>query len=90
MEQDEFASGVALHPETGLYQLWLSTNGFDVIMLNAKRDYRCAQADQYALQQVLGAGPYQEERVAAFLARLTEEPDEAPRMFPDEVVRQIC
>ncbi len=83
--------GSIQHPSTGLYQVWISTNGWDVICLSARRSVVQADADRRAIKVILGSQDiYNEEKVAALFALLAAESDEEPQPLPDRVIRQIC
>ncbi len=84
------ALGIIQHPATDLYQVWLSTNGLDVICVSAHRRMMRADMVQQELERFLQSEDwYQKEKAAAFFAQLQEESDEDPRQLPDDLVRAI-
>jgi hypothetical protein len=90
LELHLYAAGVIQHPKTGLYQVWLSTNGLDVTCLSAHYDEQRAEADEQAVKAMISSGDlYDDEKPAALLRRLAQESDEEPSPLPDELVRDI-
>jgi hypothetical protein len=86
----QFAAGVVHHPHTGLYQVWLSTNGMDVISVSAHRAIIQAEADVRAIKALISSGDlYDDEKTAALFAQLKRESDEEPCQLPDNLVRLI-
>ncbi|HXR65832.1 MAG TPA: hypothetical protein VN729_07910 [Ktedonobacteraceae bacterium] len=84
------AMGMIQHPATNLYQVWISTNGLDVICLSAHRRMMRAETVQRELKVFLQSGDlYRVDKADAFFAHLHEESDEEPRTLPDNLVRQI-
>ena len=87
----QFVVGLVQHPHTGLFQVWISTNGLDIISVSAHRRMMDAETDVQAIKAVLGRQDiYDEHKVAALFARLAAETDEEPRSLPEQVVRQLC
>ncbi len=90
LDPRQFAGGVIQHPETGLYQCWISTNGLDVICVSAYRQQEPAKADLKAIKALVSRGDiYDEEKTAALFEELKQRSDEKPRPLPDDLVRQI-
>jgi hypothetical protein len=90
LDPRQFAGGVIQHPETGLYQCWISTNGLDVICVSAYRQQGPAQTDLKALKALISSGEiYDEEKTATLFEELRKHSDEKPRPLPDDLVREI-
>lgn len=87
----QFAAGWVQHPQTDLYQAWLSTNGLDVTCISAHRSMIQAEADVRALKALITSGDcYDDEKTATLIAQLKHESAEEPRALPDDLVRLIC
>ena len=87
----QFVVGLVQHPHTGLFQVWISTNGLDIISVSAHRRIMDAETDVQAMKAVLGSQDiYNERKVDALFARLAAETDEEPRALPERVVQQLC
>ena len=83
-------AGCVQHPTTSWYQVWISTNGYDVICLSAHARQRDAERDIQEIKAVLGSEDYyQETKVAALLQRLKNGSGAEPQPLPDSLVRQI-
>lgn len=82
--------GITQHPETGLYQVWISTIGFDIVSVSARLDLENAERDLQAIKNVLESrGYYDALKVEALLTGLCDESDSQPHPFPDELVRKL-
>jgi hypothetical protein len=87
----QFVVGLVQHPHTGFFQVWISTNGLDIISVSAHRRIMDAETDIQAIKAVLGSQDiYEEEKVAALFAQLAAETDEEPCPLPEQVVKQLC
>src|SRR5258708_25617548 len=87
----QFVVGLVQHPHTGLFQVWISTNGLDIISVSAHRRMIDAETNVQAIKAVLGTQHiYDEHKVAALFARLAAETDEEPNSLSEQVVRQLC
>ncbi len=85
-----YAAGVIQHPTTKLHQVWLSTNGFDVICLSAHHDARQADADKQEVKALISSGDlYDDEKLTALFQKLKQGGDEEPSALPDNLVRHI-
>lgn len=83
-------AGIAQHPDTGLYQTWISTNGFDVTSISAHLRAERAEQDLQAVKSILGSQDYYDaNRIEALLVKLSEESNSQPQPFPNELVRGI-
>jgi hypothetical protein len=90
LEPHVYAAGVIQHPITQLYQVWLSTNGLDVICLSAHHSQEQAEKDKQEVKVLISNGDlYNDEKLTALFQRLKQESDEEPKPLPDEIVRQI-
>jgi hypothetical protein len=87
----QFVVGLVQHPHTGLFQVWISTNGLDIISVSAHRRIMDAETDVKAIKAVLGSQDiYNERKVAALIQQLATQSDEPPCPLPDDLVRQMC
>lgn len=87
----QLAAGTIQHPDTGLYQVWLSTNGLDVTCLAAYRELEQADTSLEGLKAFLRTpAVYDADTCAAFFQKLLAASDVEPRALPDELVRQIA
>jgi hypothetical protein len=85
-----YAAGVIRHPTTGFYQVWLSTNGLDIISISAHRDASRAEADKQEVKELIHSGDiYEEEKVTTLLQKLKGGSGEEPVALPDDLVRKI-
>ena len=90
LEPPMYAAGVIQHPITQLYQVWLSTNGLDVICLSAHHSQEQAEKDKQEVKILISNGDlYNDEKLTALFQRLKQESDEKPKPLPDEIVQQI-
>jgi len=72
----QLAAGIIQHPDTGLWQVWLSTNGLDFTQLAAFKDEGKAGRVVGRIQWEAQAGYfYDEEMVADFFSLLAYESD---------------
>jgi hypothetical protein len=86
----QIAAGTVQHPDTGFWQVWISTNGFDFTQLAAfKENYKAVNAMDLIKKEVATGNFSDEDLVVAFYEFLREESDEEPRMLPDDVVRKL-
>lgn len=91
LDPRQFAAGWVQHPQTKLYQVWLSTNGLDVICISAHWDKIQAEADVRAIKLLIISGDlYDEEKTTTLIAQLKQGSSEEPRALPDDLVRRIC
>ncbi|HLZ62556.1 MAG TPA: hypothetical protein VKR06_36885 [Ktedonosporobacter sp.] len=91
LDVQQLATGILQHPISGMFQLWLSTNGLDVTCLSAHCREDRAKADMQALRDFVRCGDiYEEKKIEALLAQFKEGSDEIPRSFPDDLVRGIA
>lgn len=87
----EFVVGLVQHPHTGLFQVWISTNGLDVISISARQRIMDADADIQAIKTVLSSQAiYDESKLTELFTRLEATSDEKPQPLPDDLVRRIC
>jgi hypothetical protein len=90
LQDRQLAAGTIQHPDTGYYQIWLSTNGLDVTHLATYRDQAHADAALEQLKAFLRTtDAYDADKCAVFFAQLKAESDGEPQALPDEIVRQI-
>lgn len=88
---NQFVVGLIQHPQTGLFQVWLSTNGLDITNLSAHRRIMDAEMDLQMMKDALGSQDfYDTQKLEALLQQLKEESDEQPQPFPESLVKQIC
>jgi len=83
-------AGIIRHPDTGFYQLWISTNGFDITSISAHIRAERAEQDLREVKSMLGSQDYYDaNKIEALLIKLSEESGSQPQPFPDELVRRI-
>ena len=86
----QLAAGHIQHPDTGCYQIWVSTNGLDVTCLAAYREQARADAALEELKAFLGTPDvYDTEKCAALFGKLQQAGDGEPLALPDDLVRQV-
>jgi hypothetical protein len=86
----QYAAGVIQHPNTKLYQVWLSTSGLDVTCLSAHRDVKKANDDLEYVRVLIRSGDlYDEEKTTELFKKLEQGSEEVPQLLPDDLVRQI-
>ena len=86
----QLAAGYLRHPQSGLYQVWLSTNGLDITPLAAFREEAKAGAMVELIQQEGQAGHLTDpEIVHDFFAFMREESDGEVLLFSDDQVRKV-
>lgn len=87
---NQIAAGTVQHPDTGFWQVWISTNGFDFTQLAAfKEQHKATNAVELIKKEVAGGNFFDEDLVVTFYEFLREESDEKPRMLPDDLVRKL-
>jgi hypothetical protein len=86
----QIAAGAVQHPDSKLWQVWISTNGFDFTQLAAfKEEVKAINAVELVKKEVAAGNFFDEDLVVAFYQFLAEESDEKPRMLPDDLVRKL-
>lgn len=86
----QLAAGFIQHPDTGMYQVWLSTNGLDVTCLSVHRDQARAEIALEELKAFLRTpAVYDAEKCSACFEKLQADGDGEPRALPDDLVREI-
>lgn len=87
----EFVVGLIQHPHTALFQVWISTNGLDIISISARQRIMDADADIQAIKAVLSSQAiYEESKLTELFTRLEAKSDEKPQPLPDDLVKRIC
>ncbi len=90
LEPHMYAAGVIQHPVTKLYQVWLSTNGLDVICLSAHRNLKQTEKDKQEVKELISSGDlYNNEKLTTLLQKLKQGSEEEPQPLPDDLVREI-
>lgn len=91
LAHNQFVVGTAQHPDTRLFQIWLSTNGLDVTCLAACASEQLADELKAKLQAFLKTlGVYDPDACTTFFGELRAEAGGAePQPFPDDLVHQI-
>lgn len=83
--------GLVQHPNTSLFQVWISTNGLDIINVSARRRIIDAETNVQAIKAILGSQDiYDECKMEALFSQLDAGADEPPRLLPEQVIQQIC
>ncbi len=86
----QIAAGAVQHPDTGFWQVWISTNGYDFTQLAAfKEEHKATNAVELIKKEVTAGNFYDEDLVVAFYLFLEEQSDEKPRMLPEDLVRKL-
>ena len=86
----QYAAGVIQHPNTKLYQVWLSVGGLDVTCLSAHRSVKKANDALKDVRVLIRSGGlYDEEETTTLFKKLELASDETPKLLPDELVSQI-
>lgn len=86
----QLAVGAVRHPETGLWQVWLSTNGLDILCLAAFREEQKAINAVTIIQREGRTSHFgNQEIVNELFEFLAEESDDTPQLLPDELVRRL-
>src|SRR5260370_31288575 len=71
---NQLVVGLVQHPHTGLFQVWISTNGLDVISISAHRRIMDAETDIQAIKATLGSQDiYDANKLEALFSRLDAE-----------------
>ena len=87
---NQIAAGTVQHPDTGFWQVWISTNGFDFTQLAAfKEEHKATNAVALIQKEVAAGNFFDEDLVVAFHLFLEEQSDEKPRMLPEDLVRKL-
>ena len=87
---NQIAASTIQHPDTGFWQVWISTNGYDFTQLAAfKENRKAVNAVELIKKEVAAGNFFDEDLVAAFYLFLEEQSDEKPRMLPDDVIRKL-
>ena len=90
IEQAQVACGLIQHPESGYWQLWVSTNGHDFTCLSAQREQEAALRDLNDFKAlVTRPGPPDQKAIDALLEALRAHSSEPPRSLTDDMVRQL-
>lgn len=90
LDEHQIAAGYLKHPESGLYQVWISTNGLDFTPLAAFQEETKAGATVSLIQQEVQAGHFSDpDLVHDFYLFLAEESDGPVQLFPDDLVRKL-
>src|SRR5579859_3208667 len=87
LDLDLYAVGVIEHPTTKVHQVWLSTNGLDLIFLSAQHDKSQAESDLQEIKTFIGSEDfYDEEKMATVIQKLKQGSDATPTALPDDLV----
>jgi hypothetical protein len=90
LDARHIAAGYLKHPESRLYQVWISTNGLDFTPLAAFREEAKAGATVSLIQQEVQAGHFSDpDLVHEFYRFLEEESDGQVQLFPDDLIRKL-
>ena len=86
----QIAAGTIQHPDTGFWQVWISTNGLDFTQLAAfKENHKAVNAVDLIKKEVAAGNFSDEDLVVAFYEFLAEQSDEKPRMLPDDAIGKL-
>src|SRR5436305_8215499 len=87
----QIVAGTIQHPDTGLWQVWLSTNGVDFTQLAAFKEEGNAAKAVVILQKEAQAGHFSDqELVEALYEFLAQESDGEALPLPEELVRKLA
>lgn len=90
LADNQLAAGLVQHPDTGYWQIWLSTNGLDLTMVAAHYDQAQAQAALSQFQAFLASpGVYNATQCETIFSSMRDQSDAEPQILPDDLVRQI-
>jgi hypothetical protein len=86
----QIMAGTIQHPDTGLYQVWLSTNGYDFTQITAFNNQAKAQEAVEIIEKERDAGNLANQQIVdALFAFLAGNCDAEPRTLPDATVREL-
>jgi hypothetical protein len=86
----QIAAGTVQHPDTGFWQVWVSTNGYDFTQLAVfKENAKAINAVELIKKEVAAGNFFDEDLVVAFFEFLAEQSDEEPGLLPDDLVRKL-
>lgn len=78
----QLAAGTWQHPQTGLWQVWMSTAGSDITWLSAYHDRARAEQDVEAYKQFCATeAVYDPEKCATFFQQLIANGDAEPEQM---------
>jgi hypothetical protein len=87
----QIAAGTIQHPDTGLWQVWLSTNGLDFTPLAAFRDPgKAANAVDIIKQEGQAGNLYNQGIVEALYEFLAKQSDGKALPLPEELIRKLA
>jgi hypothetical protein len=87
---DTIGVGVQQHPDTLLWQVWMSIDGFDLELVSAHRDQSRAEQAKDEILQAAALGHLSEgNQVIALLEHLRSMSDAEPTYFPESTVVDI-
>jgi hypothetical protein len=86
----QLAAGYIQHPDTGFWQVWISTNGLDITSLAAfKQPGKAASAIEILKEEGRKGGLSDPALVTALFKFLEQESDGQVRPLPNELVRKL-
>jgi len=86
----QIAAGAIQHPDTGLWQVWLSTNGLDFSQLAAfSEESKALNAVSLIKLEAQSGTFYDEELVIDFYLFLREQSDRKALPLPDNLIRKL-
>lgn len=88
LEAHQIAVGYIQHPDSGLWQVWISTNGLDFTQLAAFRESQKA-ADAIAILQKEGKNLSNPVLMTGLLTFLEQQSDGQVQPLPDDLVRKL-
>lgn len=82
----QYGTGGAQHPETHMWQLWITFDGSTINWVAAYRDQSSIDAAMEKLQTIGGQGDlFDESRIKAVLNRLYDGRDAEPQSMPSGI-----
>lgn len=87
----QIVAGYIQHPDTSLWQVWLSTNGYDFTQIAAFKDQsKAAGAVEIIKKEGREGNLANQQLVDALFAFLAEQSDGQAKPLPDELVRKLA
>jgi|SRR5579859_7192087 len=91
LEPGQIAVGTIQHPDTSLWQVWLSTNGLDFTQLAAFRELEKARDAVTILKTEEEKGALVDPRLMAALFQFLEQQSDGDVLpLPEDVVRKLA
>jgi hypothetical protein len=87
----QIVAGSVQHPDTGLWQVWVSTNGLDFTQVAAFKEARKAAASVVVIQQEGSAGHLSDQEIVEALFETLKEESDGPALpLPETLIRKLA